>query len=134
MPRATVSLDSVRKDLKSLPGGFVEVRPMSFGEYLHRRDLALQMSMDNRDKNSRVKIDTVQEAVASYELKTCVTDHNLEDESGRKLNLGNPADFNRLDPRIGQEISKYIDELQNFDEEDMFQEDQSDSNTEETTG
>lgn len=123
MPRATVNLDSVRRDLKTLPGAFVELRTMSYGEYLHRRDLALKMSMEGRDtKNSKVLIDTVQEAVAAYELKTCVVDHNLEDESGRKLQLGNPMDFRRLDPRVGQEIGNYIDELNKFDEDDMFPE------------
>lgn len=134
MPRATVDMQTVRKELKTLPGGFVELRSMSYGEYLHRRDLALKMSMEGRDtKNSKVLIDAVQENVAAYELKTCVVDHNLEDESGRKLQLGNPMDFRRLDPRVGQEIGGYIDEMNKFDEGELFRQDTSIGNTEEAT-
>lgn len=123
MPRATVQTETIRKELKTLEGAFVELRTMSFGEYLHRRDLAVKMSMEGASRDSKVSIETIQQTVAAYELKTCVVDHNLEDETGRKLQLSNPMDFNRLDPKVGQEISRYIDELNTFDEEELFRED-----------
>jgi hypothetical protein len=47
-----------------------------------------------------------------------VVDHNLEDADGRKLDFRNLADFDNLDPRIGEEIGKLLDELNNFEDED----------------
>jgi hypothetical protein len=49
-------------------------------------------------------------------------DHNLEDEFGNKLDFSNGMTLQVLDPRIGVEIERYIDEL-NQDAEDEEQED-----------
>jgi hypothetical protein len=98
---------------------------MGFGEYLQRRDLALKMSMEARSKNQKVNIETIQTEVAAYQLRVCVVEHNLEDASGRTLNLGSAADLAQLDPKVGQEIGRYIDELNEFEEEEssLFRED-----------
>jgi len=38
MPKATISLDAQKHDLKSLKGGFVSLRPLPYGKILERRD------------------------------------------------------------------------------------------------
>lgn len=135
MPKATASLETQRVELDTLPEGYVVVRSLTYGEYLHRKDLAVKMTMEMRGQSGgRVEVDMVNQAVAAYVLKTCVTDHNLEDENGRKLNLGNPADFNRLDIRIGREIDKIVSDLNDFDEDELFPEAPSNNTGEETTG
>jgi hypothetical protein len=117
MPRATVSMEPKRIDLKSLPGGWIELRRMSYGERLHRQDLAMAMSMeaDSKTKTTSLDIQATQTAVAQYELATAVVDHNLEDDTGRKLDFRNKTDFANLDGRIGEEIGDHIDEMHDWD-------------------
>lgn len=111
MVRATTSLDTRRYDLETVEGGWVEIRPMTYGQFLQRRDMAMKMGMSGKTGAEKVDIDMMQEAVTRFEFKVCIADHNLEDENNRKLTLSDPSDFNRLDPRVGQEISSLIDEL-----------------------
>lgn len=113
MVRATTSLDTVRKDLTSVEEGWVELRPMTYAQFLQRRDMAMKMGVQGSKGGTidSVSVDILQETVIQFEFKIAIADHNLEDESGRKLALGTPEDFRRLDPRIGQEISDLIDEM-----------------------
>lgn len=121
MVRATTSLETTRYDLKSIPEGWVELRPMTYGQFLHRRDMAMKMgisgsALGKKISDERIDMDIIQEAVTRYEFKVCITDHNLEDENGRKLSLSTPQDFERLDPRVGQEISSLIDEMNQWED------------------
>ena len=109
MPKATVSQDTVKKELKSLPEGFVTLRPLPFGLLLQRRDNASNLSMKGGTDN--VDINLMQRWSRQFEFQHCIVDHNLEDENGSKLDFGNDMTFDALDPKIGQEIEKYIDEL-----------------------
>ena len=122
MPRATVNMTSTtRHDLKTLPGGFVELRRLSYGQTLQRQSLlTLRMIRDAETKASdtvKSEINMANLEVTTFDFTNCIVDHNLEDENGRKLVLSNPAHFQRLDPRIGQEIDQLISEMNNFDEE-----------------
>jgi hypothetical protein len=116
MPRATVSTEPERFDLESLPEAWVLLRRMSYGERLHRQDMAMQMSMeaDQRKKTARMDVTPAQTAVAQFELQICVIDHNLEDESGRKLNFSNQLDCAQLDGRVGEEIAELISTLHDW--------------------
>ena len=119
MPRATVSTQPQHFDLKSLPEGWVEIRRMSHGEMLHRQDIAMSMQMqaDRRAKSASMDIKQSQTAVGQFELATCVVDHNLEDESGRKLSFRNSADVGQLDGRIGAEIADLIQQMHDWESE-----------------
>ena len=116
MPRATVSTEPEFFELKSCPEGWIKLRRMSYGERLHRQDMAVQMSVqqDSRQRTAQMDITPTQTAVSAFELKTCVVDHNLEDESGRKLNFSSEQDCSQLDGRIGEEISQYIEEMHDW--------------------
>jgi hypothetical protein len=113
MPKATVSTETVKKELKSLQGGFVELRRLPFGLLLERRDNASKMSMSSRQgqNDQKVDISLMQRWSRQFEFEHCIVDHNLEDDQGIKLNFQNHLTVDALDPRIGQEIEGYIDEL-----------------------
>lgn len=113
MPKATVSDNVVHKDLESCPEGFVDLRRLPFGGMLKRRDMASKMSMaaGQEENSEELRFEFMQEVTRAFEFKHCIVDHNLEDIDGRKLDFNNPADIFKLDPRIGQEIETYIDEL-----------------------
>lgn len=118
MPRATTSVETTRHDLKSAPpDGFVELKPMDYGTFLKRRDMAMKMGVSGAGagKVEKIDLDILQEEVTRFEFKSTIMDHNLEDEDGNRLNLSTPQDFKRLDPKIGQEISDLIDEMSQWE-------------------
>lgn len=131
MPRATVSQDTKRIELKSCPGGFVDLRTLTFHEMNTRSDIATRMYQEQttggKNKKKR-EPDTVRGyfeimnvAVTEYEFRNCIVSHNLEDENGELIDFTRPMQAWRLDPKIGQEINKAIDELNQLedDEEDL---------------
>ena len=138
MPKATVSNETVRKELQTCPGGWVELRQLPFGQMLVRRDKASRMIQEVRPNAKKtdvqhVEFDILHEWANRYDFKHCIVDHNLEDEDGNKLDFSNGMTLQVLDPKIGAEIEKYIDELnqEEFDEEGFTP--QSDSNSKEET-
>lgn len=120
MPRATVSTEAVRIDLKTCPpDGYVILKRMAYGEWLHRQDIAFGMQIEMADKKNSSKkadIDIANKVVAEFEFGKCIVDHNLEDENGNKLNFQAIGTLDRLDPTIGSEIGAAINELHEVDE------------------
>jgi hypothetical protein len=117
MPKATVSVEPEMHSLKSCEGGWVKLRRMSYGERLHRTDIAMTMSMqqDQRAKTGKMEIKQAQTQVGAFEFSTCVVDHNLEKDDGQPLNFKNGQDFALLDGRIGEEISALIEEMHDWE-------------------
>ena len=126
MPQATVTQETVNRLLKSCPpDGFVELRTLSFHEMNTRSDIASRMYSEQKPNVKKPKEEVVRGyleimnvAVTEFEFRNCITDHNLEDENGNPIDFTRPMQAWRLDPKIGQEIGKYIDELNNFDDEE----------------
>ena len=126
MPQATVTQETVRRELKSCPpDGFVELRTLSFHEMNTRSDIASRMYSEQKPNVKKPKEEVVRGyleimnvAVTEFEFRNCIINHNLEDENGAQIDFTRPMQAWRLDPKIGQEISKYIDELNNFDDEE----------------
>jgi hypothetical protein len=89
---------------------------MSYGERLHRTDMAMAMSMesDARTKSTELNIKATQTEVARFEFSVAIVDHNLEDERERKLDFRNSIDFGQLDGRIGEEISELIEKMHDW--------------------
>lgn len=119
MPRATVSLDPEDKiELKTCPGAYVVLRRMTYGQKLQRSQQAAKMGMDLKSKASaHVSMDMLNRQSAYFDFRLCIAEHNLEDENSALLDFANPKDVDRLDPRVGEEISAAIDALNNFEEE-----------------
>lgn len=109
MPRATVSSDTTKLDLTSLPGGYVELRKLTYGEVLTRRDLGMKIEMGRPGQQGRMQLDNADER--SFAFSKAIVDHNLEDENGTKLNMKDKNVILSLEPNVAQEIEAAIDEM-----------------------
>jgi hypothetical protein len=110
--------ETERIDLKSLPEGYVILRRMSYGEYLQRRDLAMDMEMEGKgQKDMHALAKMMNKRVSEYEFSKTIVEHNLEDENGQLLNFSDPRTLERLDPRVGEEIGAHIDRMNSFGED-----------------
>lgn len=119
MPVATRKLETERKELKSLEGGYVELRQLSYDEMLERRDGATKMLMERGANNadSRMAVQIANKWSNYYTFPKCIVDHNLTDENGVPLDFKKPdAVFKVLDPRVGAEIESYIDAMNQEEE------------------
>lgn len=124
MPVAIRSTETERYDLKTLPGAFVTLRRMSYGQILERRALMkLTFISQGKGKAAEGEIAMANKAVNLFEYRHCVVEHNLEKVEGTLLNLSNPVDVEMLDPKVGQEIEKFIEKLNNLEDEDAGDED-----------
>lgn len=138
MPKATVSHDHQRFELETLPGGFVLLRQLSYYEMMHRRDIAAKLYTEQKvetgksrrerrakganqptEEMIRSQLEIMNVAIMEFEFSNCIVDHNLEDDNGAKLDFNNPMTFRVLHPKVGAEIGRYIDELNQEDEDDV---------------
>jgi hypothetical protein len=123
MPRATISTETFRRELKTCPGGFVELRQLSWAEMMKRRDIASRMYADVSTKTGPASQETIRQymevvnvAIMEFEFKNCIVDHNLENDDGVLLDFSNAMSLQILNPKIGSEIDRYIEELNQEDE------------------
>jgi hypothetical protein len=129
MPRATIDRTKLHHhNLKSLPEGYVKLRQLSYSEMMQRRDIASKMGWETRqtrkgnsnEETVKALMEAMNRATMEFEFKNCIVEHNLEDANGVLLDFTNPRSYADLDPKIGAEIGKYIDELnQEDDDEDL---------------
>jgi hypothetical protein len=121
MPAAVSIITEIEHhDLKSLPDGYVKLRRMTYGQVVQRRALTkLSLNMQGRNKDFKGELAMASKEVALFEYSHCIVEHNLEDVDGRPLNLSNEVDFDKLDPRVGQEIETLIGKMNNFEEDDQ---------------
>jgi hypothetical protein len=120
MPVAVVVQSSERRELKSLPEGYVVIKRMTYGQKLLRSELNMKMLIEmggkgKADMQGEMKIMSRQ--VALWEFANLIEDHNLTDAEGRMLDFNRNVDVERIEGKIGEEISTYIDELNNFEKE-----------------
>lgn len=129
MPKAVVVLTPEHFDLTTLPkteeeeGGFVELRRLSYGEKLAKDAEAMKMKfkMDQLSGGDSSGVDAEISVISEYatylEFAKCVVNHNLQDEQGKTLDLKKPEGIKKLDPRVGDEISRLIGQLNDFERE-----------------
>lgn len=123
MPKAVVSTEVEHFDLKTIPGGWVDLKRMDYGQKLDRAQMATDMKIEMAGKNGKAasaSVDVMQKQVALFDFKNCLVDHNLyeDDAETQKLNLHTIAGLTKLDPRAGDEIGQLIDKLNNYEDED----------------
>jgi hypothetical protein len=120
MPVAVIVDPTERRDLKSLPGGYVLIKRMTFGQKLTRQQMAMKMQMTTgqRKADTKIDVDMMSRLVSLWSFANLIEDHNLEDVDGRKLNLKNVADVEKLTGPIGEEIDTLIDKINNFEAEE----------------
>jgi len=127
--------ETIRKDLKTLPGGYVVLRRLSWGEKLQRRAMVSGMKVrgGNKSKDFEGEMNLVNEAATMFDFQRCIVEHNLEaeiqgpmgvvegdepPEKTRPLDFSKAADIKLLDPRVGEEIDDLLSEINNFDEDE----------------
>lgn len=117
MPQAVVSTEALHYELESCPGGFVDIRRMSYGKYLVRQEMALRLKVQSQQTTNQFEgeMAMANKAVTVFEFKECVVDHNLTDLQDQPLNFASPVTIEILDPRIGDEIGSLINKLHQFD-------------------
>jgi hypothetical protein len=117
MPKAVATTETEHHELRTLPGGYVEVRRLSYGEVLQRRSMMKMQIEGQGQKDARAEIEMMNRHATEFDFARCIIDHNLyaDDAETRKLNLGSRADLEMLDPRVGQEIEQILDQRNNYD-------------------
>lgn len=120
MPRATVDIDDVEKfPLTTCEGGFVTLRRLPYGAWLKRQEMALQMKMHGMERGQEAvgELAMANRKVTEFEYKECIVEHNLEDANGQLLDFRSGRALDMLNPKIGNEISSYISQLHEFEDD-----------------
>jgi len=126
---AAVSVGSERKELKSLPGAFVILRRMTYGEKIHRQEQSMNEAVMREPKGNRAQrrnkkretemvMNLAQRAAQEFEFAKCIVEHNLEIKEGVLFDFTDPGALDFLDPQVGEEISSLIDDMNNFDNDE----------------
>jgi hypothetical protein len=127
MPVATISEQPKRFDLKSLPGAYVVIRRLTYGETLARGAINSKVNFDVQNKKDMQGfIDMANEKTTMFEWANAIVEHNLTDERERPLNFKNPVDVKAVQGVIGGEISAYIMQYNNFDNDGLPEDDTED--------
>lgn len=119
MPNALATTNVTEYDLKTLEGGKVNLKRMTYGQKLERQGMIkVQFGGGNR-RNSDFKgeLEMANRIATYYEFQHCIVSHNLTGENDVLLDLSAPGIIDQLDPRIGEEISNLISELNNFEDD-----------------
>lgn len=122
MPVATTSGNyTERKELETLDGGYVVIKRQTYGQYLGRRESTSQMHLKSSEESSNMEgvMRLISKTATATDFASCIVEHNLTDEAERALDFKKQSDVFSLDPRIGDEIGKYIDEMNQFSEADQ---------------
>lgn len=118
MPVAVVTDEHHREELKSLPGAYVVIREMTYGERLQRSSLtgAMKILKDTKsDYAGELSMET--QKIALWDFANLIVEHNLEDVDGRALNFKNASDVAKLSARVGDEVGALVDKWNSFDDE-----------------
>ena len=128
MPDGTISQETYRRELKTLPpDGFVELKMLPYHDMLVRRDkgsiASMEQTQQKRGKNSpevsqKLMIESLQTWERAYMFKNCIVDHNITDKEGNLLDFRSEMTLHILNPAVGFEIERLIDELHSEDEID----------------
>jgi hypothetical protein len=136
MPKATVNPEAHRFELETCPGGFVSLRTLSFHEMELRKDIAGRMYQEETRGNVkaaqsgkklsdeellRAYFESANVKVTEYEFRNMVIEHNLfiDDAETQLIDFSKPMPTWKLDPKIGEEINRYIAQLTQMDEDDV---------------
>lgn len=118
MPRATVSTENIRKDLKTCPpDGYVILRQLSYDEILERRDGGSKYVMEqlggrNAGADNKVAVQMANRWANHFTFPRCIIEHNLTDDNDNPIDFSKPSEaFKKLNPKVGMEIETLIDQM-----------------------
>jgi hypothetical protein len=137
MPKVTIDPTQYEKyELKSAPpDGYVMLRPLPYGMKLSRRSKATKMMMRSdpapnsklaKDQSGVFELETMDEWSTAFDFQYCIGEHNLEGGDGELLNFNKSIDstimvIKLLDPKVGAEIERAIDALNNDEDEESLE-------------
>lgn len=135
MPKVTIDPGEYERfELKSAPpDGYVMLRPLPYGQKLSRRSKATKMMMRSQapqpGKGGRgapqpdqvFELESMDEWAVAHDFAYCIGEHNLEDSNGNTLDFSNALTLKLLDPKVGSEIERLIDELNNEEGEETLE-------------
>jgi len=129
VPNVTVDPSAtIHKELKTAPpDGFVDLRPLPFGMKLDRRSKAtramMRMPTQRKDAPKELvqEIESMDELTVAHDFAYCIVNHNLTDANGTRLDFTNKMVLKMLDPKVGSEIEKYINELNEDEDEESLE-------------
>jgi hypothetical protein len=124
MPDGTVSQETYTRELKTLPpDGFVELKMLPYHDMLVRRDKGSIMAMEQIEQGKKrgestpkLTIESLQTWERWYMFKNCIVDHNITDKNGAKLDFRSEMTLHMLNPAVGMEIERLIDEINGGDD------------------
>lgn len=117
MPVAVVTSEHHKEELRSLPGAFVVIREMTYGERLNRAGLAGAMKILKDTKSDYAgEISMETQRITLWDFANLVVEHNLEDVDGRTLNFKVEADVRKLSAPVGDEVGQLIDKWNSFED------------------
>ena len=96
MPDGTISQETYKRELKSLPpDGFVELKMLPYYDMLVRRDkgsiASMEQTQQRRKKgepeSAKLMIESLQTWERAYMFKNCIVDHNITDKNGTLLDF-----------------------------------------------
>lgn len=138
MPIVTVDPNASEKfALKTAPAdpndendedGWVQLRALPYGKKLTRRDKSTKMKMQaqgsgkGKNETQDIELESLNEWAVAYDFAYCIVDHNLTDQNKVKVDFAKPFALSLLDPKVGTEIEKLINSL-NEDEDELSMED-----------
>lgn len=149
MPIVTVNPEEYERfDLKTAPpDGYVMLRPLPYGMKLSRRSKATRMMMRsqpgmNSGKSAQqqeqvFEVESMDEWAVAFDFQYCIGEHNLQNRDGTIIDFSKQPQMKikLLDPKVGTEIERLIDALNNDEDEESledFLKRQSTSSSEET--
>lgn len=121
MPFAGTSTEVTHHELKTVEGGWIKVRRMTYGQKLERQNmLKLGIDMNSRTKDVKGELAMANKEATYLDFKNCVVDHNLfkDPDETQKVNFASRLDIDFLDPRVGEEIDTILNKINNFEESD----------------
>lgn len=137
-----------RFELKTAPpDGYVYLRPLPYGMKLSRRSKATRMMMRSQPAQSRkqaqaqeqvFEVESMDEWAVAFDFQYCIGEHNLQNARGDLIDFSQKTNLviKLLDPKVGSEIERLIDTLNNDEDEETledFLKQQSTSSSEEET-
>lgn len=142
-----------RHELKTAPpDGFVMLRPLPYGMKLSRRSKATKMMMRSQPTQSTpgnrggkgqpqeqvFEVESMDEWAVAFDFAYCIGEHNLQNRNGSLIDFSKQThmQIKLLDPKVGTEIERLIDSLNNDEDEETledFLKRQNTSSSEETS-
>lgn len=118
--------------------GWVQLRPLPYGKKLQRRDGMSKMSMKaqsgkGKGTDGEIELQSFNVWAVGFDFAYCIVDHNLTDANKVKLDFTKPMSRNLLDPKVGSEIEKLINSLNEDEDEESLEDFLQRSSTSSTT-